>query len=386
MNKNIFTIKLIYVVFVYTIFILFCDYAFANEQIRIAGMGGAFVGLPNAGSSVFGNPASLICVEDNNISAGLFIKNLEYKNLQINDGSQLNTEISFRLNPSIYYCRSIGKFGLSFGYFYDLDNRGSAIKINATTAEYIVDERKFVSDTDTVIKYNLFRESAPIFSVGYSINDDLSIGIRFKRRHQIIKKGVINRPLVLSAVHDPDVNRNDATKLLPAIINNLDIGKSIEDFKNGKNSVEDIEADLSRNGIDVDIGLRKRVKENVVVGIMLDHLIQYKIISNQPSELRIGFGVIPISWLAMGLDLHKSLEDKGFEVNVGYEASYRWERWFKGGICLQNGFSHEEGENSASFGLGLTLGSSKWSYALVKRIDSTSISKSTHILASTTKF
>ncbi|MGB9595863.1 MAG: hypothetical protein ACPL7B_06235 [Candidatus Poribacteria bacterium] len=374
------------VIYIIVLFIFQCGYAYANEQIRIAGMGGAFVGLPNTESAIFGNPASLISVQDNNISVGLFAQNLEYKNLPINDGLQLNTEISFRLNPSIYYSRAIGKFGLAIGYLYDFNNRSSAIKINTTTAEYIVDERKFISDTDTFINYDLFRESISIFSIGYSVSDDLSIGFRFKHRHQILKKGVINRPLVLSAVHGPDVNRNDATKLLPAIINNLDIGKSIEDFKNGKDSVENVEADSSENGFDVDIGVQKQIAENIMIGIMLDHLIQHKIVLSQPAELRLGISANPIRWLFAGVDLHKNLKDKGVEFNIGYEASYECKKWFKGGVSLQNGFSRSTGKNSISIGLGLTLGSSKWSYALVKPIDDTPISKSTHILASTTKF
>ncbi len=364
---------------------LSCEYTYANEQLRIAGMGGAFAGILNTEASIFGNPASLIGIKDNNISAGLSAQNLEYQNLPINNGSQLNTEISFKLSPSIDHCKSIGKFGIALGYLYDLDNRGSTIKINATTAEYIVDESKFIWDTNTIIKYNLFRESVPTFSLGYSIKKDLSVGIRLKYREQIFKKGVINRPLILSAVHDPDVNRNDATKLLPAIINNLDIGASIDNFKNGKDSVENVEADSSGGGIDVDLGVQKTIK-GITIGAMIDHLIQRKIVLSQPSELRLGVGAMPFKWMNAGLDIHKSLKDKGIEFNVGLEISYYWEKWFKGGIILQNGFSHEASKNNISLGAGLMLGSSKWSYALVKSIDGTPISKATHIFASSTRF
>jgi len=378
---NIYIKQLICIILIFSF-----QYAYASEQIRIAGMGGTFVGMLNTESAIFGNPASLIGIKDNNIAVGLSAQNLEYKSLPINDGSQLNTKISFRLNPSIYYCRAIGKFGIAFGYFYDFDNRSSAIKINATTAEYIVDERKFISNTDTIINYDLFRESVPVFSLGYSINDDLSIGIKFKHRHQIFKKGVINRSLVLSAVHDPDVNRNDATKLLPAIINNLDIGKSIDDFKNGKDSVESVEADSSESGFDIDIGVQRQIAKNIVVGVMLDHLIQHKIVLSQPAELRLGIGAVPVRWLTAGFDVHKSLKDKGIEFNIGYEANYEWKKWFKGGAFLQNGLSREAGKNNVSLGLGLTLGSSKWSYAFVKPIDNTPISKATHIFASSTRF
>jgi hypothetical protein len=294
--------------------------------------------------------------------------------------------VSFRLMPSVYYSRAIGKFGVALGYSYDLDNRGSIIKIDKTTAEYAVDERKFTSDTNTILTYNLFRESVPVMSVGYSVKPDTTVGLRLKYRHQIFKKGAITRPLLLSAVHGPDVNRNDATKLLPAIINNLDIGKSIENFKNGEDSTEEVETDLSGRGIDVDLGLQIKIYDNVYLGFMLEHLIQRKVASAQPSEIIIGVGAIPLSWLNAGFDVHKSLSNKGLDMNLGWEAHYEWQRWFSGGLVFRNGFFRKSSENNVSLGIGLSLGRSEWDYAFVKPMDGSSIGKATHQLSSTTRF
>jgi hypothetical protein len=365
-----------------------CQYGHASESLRIAGMGGVFVAVQNTETSVYGNPAGLTVVEANNVSAELSTQNLDYQSLPTNDEASLNTMVSFRLTPTICYSRAIGKFGVALGYLYDLDNRGSTLEIDKTTAEYAVDERKFTSDTNTILKYNLFRESVPIISLGYSAKPDMTIGFRLKYRHQIFKKGVITRPLRLSAVHGPDVNRNDATKLLPAIINNLDIGKSIENFKNGEDSTEEVESDLSGKGIDIDLGIQTKIydKSNVYLGFMLEHLIQRKVALAQPSVIRIGISAIPLSWLNAGFDVHKSLSKKGLEMNLGWEAHCEWQRWFSGGVVFRNGFSRESSENNLSLGIGLSLGGSEWDYALVKPLDGSSISKATHKLSSTTRF
>ena len=382
--------KINFSIFIFYAILLMCScgYGHADESLRIAGMGGTFIATRNTEASVFGNPAGLTIVEANNASASFSTQNLDYQNLLIADEAQLNTLVSFRLMPSVYYSRAIGKFGVALGYLYDLDNRGSTIKIDKTTAEYAVDERKFSSDTNTILKYNLFRESVPVVSVGYSVKPDMTIGVRLKYRHQTFKKGVITRPLRLSAVHGPDVNRNDATKLLPAIINNLDIGKSIENFKNGEDSTEDVEADLSGRGIDIDLGIQMKIydQSNVYLGFMLEHLIQRKVALAQPSVIRIGIATIPLSWLNAGFDVHKSLSKKGLEMNLGWEAHYEWQRWFSGGVVFRNGFSRESSGNNLSLGIGLSLGGSEWDYALVKPLDGSSISKATHKLSSTTRF
>jgi hypothetical protein len=364
---------------------MFCH---ASESLRISGMGGAFVAVKTGETSVFGNPSALTNVQNNNAAISLFTQNLDYQNLPLVNEEQANTSISFRLRPSIYYTRAIGKFGLGLGYVYDLDNRGTTIRIESTTAEYIVDERKFLSDTNTILKYDLFKEKFPIFSVAYSINPELAIGIRLKYRDQVYKKGVITRPLQLSAVHGPDVNRNDATKLLPAIINNLDIGKSIDDFKQGKYGNEEVEADLSGSGIDVDLGMQADLykKLNMTVGFMIDHLIQQWITLSQPSILRLGIGSVPFSWLATGLDLHKTINNKGFGVNVGWEASFSWQKGFSGGVILRNGFSYDLSKSNLSLGVGLRLGGSVWDYALVKPLDSSPISQATHLVSSSIEF
>lgn len=385
--KNLTIFIGVHFIFLFIIILMFpCGYVQANEQLRIAGMGGIFIAIRNTGTSIFGNPAGLTDVQANNASAAFSAQDIDYQSLPTDDGSQLNTMVSFRLIPSIYYSRAIGKFGVALGYSYDLDNRGSTIKIDKTTAEYAVDERKFTSDTNTILIYNLFWESVPVVSMGYSVKPDMTVGFRLKYRYQIYKKGIITRPFILSAVHGTDVNRNDATKLLPAIINNLDIGKSIDNFKNGKDSIEEVEFDLSGKGIDIDLALQTKIRDKVYLGFMLEHLIQRKVALAQPSEIIIGVGLIPLSWFNAGFDVHKSLSNKGLEMNFGWEVHREWQKGFSGGLVFRNGFFRESLKNNLSIGLGISLGGSEWDYALIKPLDGSSLSKATHMISSTTRF
>ena len=399
---------------------------FACEAVRVAGMGGAFAGLYSTEGAIFGNPAGLINVQANNLSVALSAQDLRYESLPAVEGEQLNTKLSFRLNPSIYYSRAIGSrvaeceelgriVGVGLGYVDDLNNRSSVFKIEDTEAEYIVDERKFISNTDTVLEYDFFRERGPVFSLGCLLSPRLAIGIRLKYRHQIVKEGVIYRPVSLTAVHGEEVNRNDATKLLPAIIDNLEIDEAIERFKEGKDSHEDVMVDLSESGFDLDLGMQVGLPApgNVSAGFMLDVLDTPRVrrghwtldsgdsasgIRHEPSRIRLGIGAMPKEWLIAALDLEKALGDSGLGVNLGWEIRYRWQRWFSGGIMIRNGFAREtvfrqdksEGSaskiNKLSIGIGLSLGDSQWDYTLVRPVDSSQSHKSAHILSSTTRF
>jgi len=362
--------------------------ALANEAVRLAGMGGAFVGLYSTEGAIFGNPAGLINVQANNLSVALSAQNLDYESPPPGEGEQLNTSLSFRLSPSIYYSRAIGAVGIGLGYIDDLDNRSSVFRIENTEAEYIVDERKFASDTDTVLEYDFFRERGPVFSLGYPLNPRLAIGVRLKYMNRIAKEGTIRRPLHLEAVHGEEVNRNDATKLLPAIIDNLEIDDAIERFKEGKGSSEDVIADLSGSGLDFDLGVQAKLSDsgNVSAGFMLDHLTQRRIVDPEPSRIIFGIGAMPTSWLVAGLDFQKALGNSGLDVNLGWEVCYRWQRWFSGGITVRNGFAHEEAKDKLSIGIGLVLGGSHWDYTLVKTLDGSPMYKAAHIFSSTTRF
>lgn len=369
--------------------------AFANESLKIAGMGGAFAGLHSVEGGIFGNSAGLISIRDNNLSIALATQDLNYRGLALREDEQASTWISFRLTPSIYYSGTIKGVGISLGYVDNADSR-NIIKIIDAEASYSVDERKFTSKTDTVLEYDFFREQGAALSLGYPINQELAVGIKLKYRHRTVKEGVIHRPLILTAVHGEDVNRNDPVMLLPAIIDNLDVGDAIDSFKSGAGSSEDVIADLTGSGLDFDVGMQAKLNDSgdVIIGFVLEHLIQRRVVRPQPAGIRLGVGARPTEWMIAGIDIRKSLDTSGLDVNLGWEISYRWNRWFSGGVMVRNGFSHESPGDSSlnktkdklSIGIGLILGESHWDYTLVKPLDSSPILEATHMFSSTVRF
>ncbi|MFC1713378.1 hypothetical protein ACFL6S_06915 [Candidatus Poribacteria bacterium] len=367
----------------------------ANESLHIAGMGGAFVGLHSAEGGIFGNSAGLTSIQDNNLSIALSAQDLDYESLPLSEDEQSNTWVSFRLTPSVYYSRVIRGIGISLGYVDDVDSRNT-IRVPDTVATYTVDERKLVSVTDTVLEYDLFRDQGAVLSLGYPINPRLGIGIKLKYKHRTVKEGVIYRPLELTAVHEEDVNRNDPAKLLPAVIDNLDVGDAIDRFRDGEGSSEDVIADLAGSGLDLDLGMQTKLSDlgGVSAGFVLEHLIQRRIVKPQPTRIRLGIGARPTRWIVTAIDLQKSLDDSGLNVNLGWEVSYKWNRGFSGGIMIRNGFAHEslgglssnKTKDKLSIGIGLILGESHWDYTLVKPLDSSSIRKAAHMFSSTVRF
>ena len=367
----------------------------AREALKIASMGGAFVGLQSVGGGIFGNPAGLINVQANNLSLALSVQNLDYESLPRSEDQRMNTWVSGRIAPSIYYSRTFKGVGMSLGYMDDLDNR-STFRVENTQAAYIADERKLTSDTDTVLEYDFFRDSGAILSLGRMVRPDIAIGAKLKYRRRTAKEGTIYRPLHLTSVHEEDINRNDPAKLLPAIIDNLDIEDAIDRFKDGEDNREDVIVDLSGGGLDFDFGMQVKLPSsgNVLAGFMLEHLIQSRIVNPQPSAIRLGIGARPIEWLAAAIDFRKALNKSGLDVNLGWEIHYEWRRWFSGGIIVRNGFAHESSTNSPSeqtkdklsIGIGLILGESHWDYTLVRPLDDSPLHQARHMLSSSTKF
>lgn len=367
----------------------------ANESPQIAGMGGAFVGLRSIAGGIFGNPAGLLDIEANNLSLAISTRDLNYESITLAENEQLSSKFSLRLRPFIYYSRIIKGVGVSLGYIDDVDSY-STIKVTDTVAGYIVDERKFVSDTDTILEYGFARRREAILSLGYPIKPNVTIGAKLKYKHRIFKEGTIYRPLHLEAVHAEDVNRNDPAKLLPAVIDNLDIGNAIDRFKSGEDSYEDVVADLSGGGIDFDLGLQADIPYpgNITAGLVLENLLQHRIAGSQPAGIRFGVGAMPKNWLIAAIDFQKSLDKSGLNMNLGVEIHYKWERWFSGGIMLRSGFAYESPEGlsayqvkrKASIGIGLILGESHWDYTLVKPFDNEPIRKATHIFSSNVRF
>ena len=144
-DSHVFPLSLPRLLAFYVLCIFLCSISStvrANEALQIAGMGGAFAGLRSVEGGIFGNPSGLTNIQNNNLSVSLSAQNLDYEGLPLSEDEQMNTWVSFRLRPSIYYSRVIKGVGIGLGYEDDVDNR-STIRVETTKAEYIADERKF---------------------------------------------------------------------------------------------------------------------------------------------------------------------------------------------------------------------------------------------------
>ena len=93
----------------------------SDEKLRITGMGGVRIATNAPDAGIFGNPAALLDVADNNLSITLSVENYRYKELP-ETPLQFTATLDLDSCPSIYYSRAFGDFGISLGYAAVLDN------------------------------------------------------------------------------------------------------------------------------------------------------------------------------------------------------------------------------------------------------------------------
>ena len=161
----------------------------ANEKLRIVGMGGVKIGIYAPDAGIFGNPASLLGVAENNLSLSVSAENYRYDKPPATDDNLFLATLNFDSQPSVYYSRHFGDFGVSVGYAGML-NGFAKIEVEPTRSEYIVDQRRFSATTNMVTAYDLLWESG--WSIGFSrtLKDSL-VGFRLKRVSQTSKRGKI---------------------------------------------------------------------------------------------------------------------------------------------------------------------------------------------------
>ena len=359
----------------------FTSGALSNEALRIAGMGGAFIGIPSVDAGIFGNPAALVNVKANNLSFAFSVENFGYDELSAAADEQFASKLALRSKPSIYYSRSYGDMGFSIGYLSDWNNTAK-FTIENTQSSYIVNERKFEAETPFFTYYDTLWENG--VALGFSQRLQTAIvGMRLKIFRQTAKRGQLISALFLESEHGEDVNPNDPRQLIPAIIDNLEHSIRRDD---------EVELDLSDTGLDFDFGaqtdiLTKRLGvKGLTAGIILTNILHRNLTGRRRSELGIGLGYEPLPWVTTGLDLRKQFAEKGVTVNFGWEIRGKWQRGALIEAAVRNGFDISIAQKQFAIGFLLALGNSYWEYTLTKQIGGGSDSKSNHTVASTVCF
>jgi hypothetical protein len=360
----------------------FISAALSNEALRIAGMGGAFIGLSSVDAGIFGNPAALVDVKANNLSFAFSVENFRYDELSESEDKQFASNLVLRSKPSVYYSHAYGDMGFSIGYLSDWNNTAK-FTIENTQSSYIVNERRFEADTSFSTRYDTLWENGVAFGFSKRLQTAI-VGMRVKILRQTAKRGRLVSALLLESEHGEDVNPNDPRQLIPAIIDNLEY--SIE-------RADEVELDLSDTGLDFDFGaqmdiLTKKLNVNgLTAGFILTNILHRKSqLSERHSELGIGLGYEPLPWITSGLDLRKQFAEKGVTVNFGWEIRGKWERGASIEAAVRNGFDVSIAEKRFALGFLLALGNSYWEYTLTKQFKGESYSEANHTVASTIRF
>ena len=375
--------KLLLVLYILTLCLVnFIPLALSHEALRIAGMGGAFIGISSLDAGVFGNPATLVDVKENNLSGAFSIENFRYDELSETLDKQFASKLALRSKPSIYYSRAYGDMGFSVGYISDWNIHRATFTIADTQSSYIVNERRFEAETPSFTNYDVLWENGVALGFSKRLQKAI-IGMRIKIIRQTAKRGRLVSALRLESEHGEDVNPNDPRQLLPAIIDNLEHSIHRDD---------EVEVDLSDTGLDFDFGMqtdiltKKLGVEGITAGFILTNILHRKLVAKPYSELGIGLGYEPAHWFTTGLDLRKQFAEKGVNVNFGWEIRGKWQRGASIEAAVRNGFEISIAQKQFALGLLVALGDAYWEYTLTKQFEGESYSEANHIVASTIRF
>ena len=349
-------------------------------------MGGVMIATNASDASIFGNPAGLIDVEGNNLSAGVTFSDFRHVPLSAVPEFQFSEQLELGLSPSITYSRSVQGAGFSIGYLSSLRNK-TTFSLENTRSEYLVDEQRFLAKTLSITEYEQLLQSG--WYIGYSKKMGRSqFGLRLNQITQHAKRGRVLVGLALDAQHASDINVNDPRALIPAIIDSLDLanlGQYIDQS-------DEVSQDLEISNFDFDLGYQHYFnidmieKRRVLTGLVIRNLLQRKLVAQLPTTIGIGANTKIFQWLTTGLDLWRVPGHRGLDVAFGWELAESWQRGFSGNIALRNGWSRIDGVGIFSFGLSLGLGGSRWEYSMQARFRNQPLAEATHSFASTVRF
>ena len=297
----------------------------ANEGLRIAGMGGTRMAVQARDAGIFGNPASLVHVQNHNVAVGIATENLRWKELPKHGMDQFVGEANVDVYPSSYYSHAFGEWGISVGHAAMFTNFAN-FTFSATRAGYDINARQFYSETNLITDYALFHEGSWIVGLSRRVGESV-VGARLKWVSQDVKRGEGVSTLNLSARHGPDVDVQDPEQLIESIVTELQFGDRVRDIVH----TYDPTIDRAVSRLELDIGFQREVwlgsrhSKPIQVGVLFENLLQANFVEPRPLLFGIGLAYEPLAWIVLATDMWHATGQRGINFAIGaeFQASLR---------------------------------------------------------------
>lgn len=357
----------------------------ADERLRIVGMGGTRIATRAADAGIFGNPASLVRVQNHHLAFGIATENLHWGELPKREREQLVVEAGIDVYPAAYYSHAFGKWGVSMGYAATFTNAAD-FTLSATRAEYETNNRRFSAQTDLNTDYALFREGRWMLCLARQLGQTVT-GARFKWIRQNVRRGTLVSTLNLAARHGAEVDARTPAQFIPAIVEELQFGDRVRDILHENHP----ELERTTGGLEFDVGFHRdfqlsRLKP-IQVGILFENLLRADVVEPLPFRLGIGIAHEPLDWIVLAADISREtgkggVGKGGIDWALGAEFhTGEWKTDFA--AALRIGTSRVATMPHFSMGIALTLGTLSTAYTLRSPFTSISITEASHLLALT---
>ena len=354
--------------------------AAADEKLRIVGMGGTRIATRAADAGIFGNPASLVHVQNHHLAFGIATENLRWGELPKQEREQLVAEAGIDVYPATYYSHAFGKWGISLGYAATFTNFAN-FTFDATQAEYDRNNRRFSAQTDLNTEYALFREGRWVLCLGREIGKTFA-GARLKWITQNVRRGTLVSTLDLAARHGPDVDTRAPEQFIPAIVDELQFGDRVRDISHENQP----EMDSTAGRLEFDVGFQRDVQfsrlKPIQVGVLFENLLRANLVEPLPFRLGIGIAYQPLEWITLAADVSRTTGESGVDWAIGAEChTGEWKTNFA--AALRIGAGRVAVSNHFSLGIALRLGTLWTEYTLRSPFTSIPITEAHHLFAFT---
>ena len=354
--------------------------AAADEKLRIVGMGGTRIATRAADAGIFGNPASLVHVQNHHLAFGIATENLRWGELPKQEREQLVAEAGIDVYPATYYSHAFGKWGISIGYAAAFTNFAN-FTFDATQAEYDRNNRRFSAQTDLNTEYALFRQGQWVLCLGREIGKTFA-GARLKWITQNVRRGTLVSTLDLAARHGPDVDTRAPEQFIPAIVEALQFGDRVRDIIHENQP----EMDSTAGRLEFDVGFQREVQfsrlKPIQVGVLFENLLRADLVEPLPFRLGIGIAYRPVEWITLAADVSRTTGENGVDWAIGAEChTGEWKPNFA--AALRIGTGRVAVTNHFSVGIALRLGTLWTEYTLRSPFTSIPITEAHHLFAFT---